>query len=42
MTGDSPKVSFPVIAENTRSHVSSMEIGQVILTAMVLAPNFFF
>ena len=35
------KAGFPVIAENTRSYVFSIEILQVILTAMVLVPSFF-
>ena len=35
------KGGFPVIAETTRNHTFSKEISQVILAAMVLAPNFF-
>ena len=40
MTGNSPLGGFPVIAETTRNHTFSKEISQVILAAMVLAPNF--
>ena len=32
---------FPVMAENTRNHIFSKEISQVIIAAMVLAPNFY-
>ena len=35
------KGGFPVIAETTRNHAFSKEISQVILAAMVLAPNFY-
>ena len=35
-----PQGGFPVIAETTRNHTFSKEISQVILAAMVLAPNF--
>ena len=35
------KGGFPVIAETTRNHIFSKEISQVILAAMVLAPNFY-
>ena len=34
------KGGFPVIEETTRNHTFSKEISQVILAAMVLAPNF--
>ena len=30
---------FPVMAETTRNHIFSKEISQVIIAAMVLAPN---
>ena len=29
------------MAENTRNHIFSKEISQVIIAAMVLAPNFY-
>ena len=32
---------FPVMAETTRNHIFSKEISQVIIVAMVLAPNFY-
>ena len=32
---------FPVMAETTRNHIFSKEISQVIIAAMVLAPNFY-
>ena len=35
------KGGFPVMAETTRSHIFSKEISQVIIAAMVLAPNFY-
>ena len=35
------KGGFPVMAENTRNHIFSKEISQVIIAAMVLAPNFY-
>ena len=35
------KGGFPVMAETTRNHIFSKEISQVIITAMVLAPNFY-
>ena len=35
-----PKGRFPVMAETTCNHISSKEISQVIITAMVLATNF--
>ena len=31
---------FPVMAETTRNHIFSKETSQVIIAAMVLAPNF--
>ena len=34
------KGGFPVMAETTRNHIFSKEISQVIIAAMVLAPNF--
>ena len=37
---DMSKGGFPVIAETTRNHNFSKEVSQVILAAMVLAPNF--
>ena len=36
-----PKGGFPVMAETTRNHIFSKEISQVIIAAMVLAPNFY-
>ena len=36
-----PKGGFPVIVETTRNHTFSKEVSQVILAAMVLAPNFY-
>ena len=36
------KAGFPAMAENNLCHVSSIEIGQVILTVMFLVPNFFY
>ena len=36
-----PKVEFPVMAETARNHIYSKEISQVIIAAMVLAPNFY-
>ena len=36
-----PIGGFPVMAENTRNHTFSKEISQVIIAAMVLAPNFY-
>ena len=35
------KGGFPVMAETTRNHIFSKEISQVIIAAMVLAPNFY-
>ena len=35
------KGGFPVMTETTRNHIFSKEISQVIITAMVLAPNFY-
>ena len=35
------KGGFPVMAETTRNHIFSKEINQVIIAAMVLAPNFY-
>ena len=35
------KGGFPVIAETTRNHTFSKEISQVVLAAMILAPNFY-
>ena len=35
------KGEFPVMAETTRNHIFSKEISQVIIAAMVLAPNFY-
>ena len=35
------KGGFPVIAETTRSHIFSIEVNQVILAAIVLAPNLY-
>ena len=35
------KAGFPVMAETTRNHIFSKEISQVIIAAMVLAPNFY-
>ena len=32
---------FLVMAETTRNHIFSKEISQVIIAAMVLAPNFY-
>ena len=34
--------AFPAMVENIRSHVFSIEIGQVILAAMGLLPDFFY
>ena len=36
-----PQGGFPVMAETTRNHIFSKEISQVIIAAMVLAPNFY-
>ena len=36
-----PKGGFPFMAETTRNHIFSKEISQVIIAAMVLAPNFY-
>ena len=41
MRGNPPKGGFPVMAETTRNHIFSKEISQVIIAAMVLAPNFY-
>ena len=38
---DLSKGGFPVMAETTRNHIFSKEISQVIIAAMVLAPNFY-
>ena len=35
------KGGFPVMAETTCNHIFSKEISQVIIAAMVLAPNFY-
>ena len=35
------KGGFPVMAETTRNHIFSKEISQVIIAAMVLAPNLY-
>ena len=35
------KGGFPVMAETTRNHIFSKDISQVIIAAMVLAPNFY-
>ena len=35
------KGGFPFMAETTRNHIFSKEISQVIIAAMVLAPNFY-
>ena len=35
------KGGFPVIPETTRNHTFSKEISQVIIAAMVLAPDFY-
>ena len=35
------KGGFPVMAETSRNHIFSKEISQVIIAAMVLAPNFY-
>ena len=35
------KGGFPVMAETTRNHIFSKETSQVIIAAMVLAPNFY-
>ena len=35
------KADFLSWAENTRNHIFSKEISQVIIAAMVLAPNFY-
>ena len=35
------KGGFHVMAETTRNHIFSKEISQVIIAAMVLAPNFY-
>ena len=37
----SSRGGFPVMAETTRNHIFSKEISQVIIAAMVLAPNFY-
>ena len=37
----SSKGGFPVMAETTRNHIFSKEVSQVIIAAMVLAPNFY-
>ena len=39
--GEQAKGGFPVKAETTRNHIFSKEISQVIIAAMVLAPNFY-
>ena len=39
--GNHGKGGFPVMAETTRNHIFSKEISQVIIAAMVLAPNFY-
>ena len=41
MQNSLPKGGFPVIAETTRNHTFSKEISQVMLAAMVLAPDFY-
>ena len=38
---DPHKGGFRVIAETTRNHIFSKEISQVMLAAMVLAPDFY-
>ena len=38
--GQINKGGFPVMAETTRNQIFSKEISQVIIAAMVLAPNF--
>ena len=40
-TGMANKGGFPVMAETTPNHIFSKEISQVIIAAMVLAPNFY-
>ena len=35
------KGGFPVMADTTRNHIFSKEINQVIIAAMILAPNFY-
>ena len=39
--GEPHKGGFRVIAKTARNHIFSKEISQVMLTAMVLAPDFY-